>query len=150
MKKIVLLFIYGLIGLNLFAQRTTPALDWGGQNSVSYWNEHEVVINIGGNRYTYLMYNSRDDRTQVTAFVFDWFRRHNQGYSRIDYSNVRTLYPNEGLSENVKTTMTQRNCDISFTFIDIGDGVKQLVINFRSNDGRYYTTMYYFYMLDAQ
>ena len=94
------------------------------------------------------MYNSRGDRAQITSIVFNWYVQHNHGYI-IDYSNVQTFYPNEGLSENVKKAMAQRNCDISFTFIEEDPDTMRLVMNFRSDTGKYYTTVYYFYRLNG-
>jgi hypothetical protein len=149
MKKTVFILAFLLIGTAVYAQRITPALEWGGQNSAVYWGEQEVVVSVGREFYTYLMYNSRGARAQITSIVFNWFARHNSGYI-IDYSNVRTIYPNEGLSENVKNTMVQRNCDISFTIIEENANNMRLVINFRSDDGRYYTTVYYFYRLSER
>ena len=148
MKKMGLVLIFYFLGFNLFAQRSTPALDWAGQNSAVYWGEQEVVVNVGGNFYTYLMYNSRGNRVQITSIVFDWFADNNKDHI-IDYSNVQTFYPNDGLSENVKNTMSQRNSDISFTFIESNSDTKNLIINFRSGDGNYYTTVYYFYKLNG-
>ena len=96
------------------------------------------------------MYNSRGDRVQITNIVFNWFVRNNRGFDIIDYSNVTTFYPNEGLSENVKNTMAQRNSDISFAFIEEDSSTMILYINYRSNDGKFYTTTYYFYKPSAR
>ena len=60
MKKFGLFFMFCLAGYNLFAQKSTPAIEWGGQNSAVYWGEQEVVVSVGRYFYTYLMYNRRN------------------------------------------------------------------------------------------
>jgi len=146
MKKISLIFIFCFFVYNIYAQRSTPALEWGGRGSVEYWGEQEAVVRIGNNFYTYLLYNSRGDRAQITSIVFNWFSRQNSGYI-IDYSNVATFYPNDELAVDVIRAMVQYNSDISFTLIEEDSNTKRLTINFRSNNGKYYTTVFYFYRI---
>lgn len=167
MKKI---FLKGMIAVvflfvpSFVLAETSPMADWYHGNSIKLNNgqysskfsvsyrEQDGYAIVLGQKLHYWLYDTYTNNNGkggaiINQVVPKWVE--NMGYV-IDFDNIETYNPNDGLANSVKALMRQRGCDVSVTLITRESGYPTkmdyvVINNYDKSQDKYWTIIYNLY-----
>jgi len=156
MKKIFLIIIFCFIGYNLFAQSPLENRVWSEDPyntkhnglSVSQWfRESSGRAIVLDSILTYWLYDTYYKNNGYGGELYQIFIEYVESLGwTIDYESIRDVNPNPDLADSVKSMMTNRSFDVSFTLVKINEEYAYYVVNnFDKKTGLYSTRIYYLY-----
>jgi hypothetical protein len=129
-------------GMNAAPVKESPM---SGQEYAESFHEQDGYALVQGRRLHYWLYDTYTDHNGNSEVIHNQIVPHwveKMGY-KIDYDDVEEYNPNDDLAASVKTLMTQRGCDVSFTLISSGGSDDYVVFNeYSKSEGIYRTTIY--------